>query len=96
MVCGVYWRKLTRVGFLQGADASVEGLRTLGAAFPIPAGVVAEAPRAITSEEKSAGSQYAALRTARANQRYAGIRAERQKKKDEEEAAKYVSSYFSG
>ena len=57
---------------------------------------VSSLPRASTSEEKSAGSQYAALRTARDNHRYVGIRAERQKKKDEEEAAKYVSSYSSG
>jgi large subunit ribosomal protein L13e len=57
----------------------------------IPAGTTAEAPRAITAEEKAAGSQYVALRNARANQRYAGIRAERQKKKDEEEAAKKVN-----
>ncbi|ORY59900.1 ribosomal protein L13e [Leucosporidium creatinivorum] len=75
-------------GDTEGADASVSSLRTLGAAFPIPSGTTVEAPRAITAEERAAGSQYVALRTARSNQRYAGIRAERQRKKEEEEANK--------
>jgi hypothetical protein len=73
--------------FQQGADASAPSLRTLSAAFPIPAGTVAEAPRAITAAEREVNA-YTTLRKARSEQRYAGVRAERQKKKDEEEAAK--------
>ncbi|ORY59901.1 hypothetical protein BCR35DRAFT_335056 [Leucosporidium creatinivorum] len=70
-----------------------EGLRTTAEPC-IPGGWIGrswasfEAPRAITAEERAAGSQYVALRTARSNQRYAGIRAERQRKKEEEEANK--------
>ncbi|KAK4052252.1 60S ribosomal protein L13 [Microbotryomycetes sp. JL221] len=69
------------------ADKSVEGLKKLGAAFPIPAGMQPEAPRQISSEEKEFEA-YNSLRKARSDARYAGIRAERQKKKEEEEAAK--------
>ncbi|KDE03516.1 large subunit ribosomal protein L13e [Microbotryum lychnidis-dioicae p1A1 Lamole] len=76
-------------GDTEGADKSVEGLKTLAATFPLPAGHKQEGPRAITSEElANKGTAYTALRKARSDQRYAGIRAERQKKKEEEEAAK--------
>ena len=69
------------------ADKSVEGLKKLSSAFPIPAGMSAEEPRAITAEEKEFNA-YTTLRKARSDARYAGIRAERQRKKEEEEAAK--------
>ncbi|KAM0792001.1 hypothetical protein ACM66B_007112 [Microbotryomycetes sp. NB124-2] len=69
------------------ADKSVEGLKKLGAAFPIRVAQEAEKPRQITAEEKEFEA-YNTLRKARSDARYAGVRAERQKKKEEEEAAK--------
>ncbi|WFD34732.1 60S ribosomal protein L13 [Malassezia cuniculi] len=54
-------------------------------AFPIPAGTVAEGPRAITAEEKEFQA-YRTLRHVRADHRVAGARAARKAKKEEEEA----------
>lgn len=71
----------------QDANVNVESLRTLAATFPIPAGTVLEAPRAITAAEREVKA-FTALRMARSDGRYVGVRAERQKKRDEEEAAK--------
>lgn len=62
---------------------NVSSTRDVAAAFPIPAGIVAEAPRAITAEEKEA-SAFRTLRVARAAHRNEGMRAARQKKKEEE------------
>jgi len=68
----------------QAPDLSnVSSTRDVAAAFPIPAGMVAEAPRAITAEEKEA-TAFRTLRTARAAHRNEGMRAARQKKKEEE------------
>lgn len=58
------------------------------ASLPIPKAAAAEAPRAITAEEKSAKSAYRTLRDARSEQRYAGAKAAREKKRAEEEEAK--------
>lgn len=67
----------------------MESVSRVQSVLPIPAGIVAEAPRAITSEEKAAaGTAYTTLRKARSDARYAGARAARQRKKEEEEAAK--------
>lgn len=60
--------------------------RNASTAFPIPAGVVAEGPRAITAEEKE-GSAYRTLRDARAKHRNEGARLARVKKAEEEAAA---------
>lgn len=49
--------------------------------------MTAEQPRSITSEEKEFNA-YAALRKARSDARLVGVRAEREKKKREEEEAK--------
>ena len=49
--------------------------------------MVAEAPRAITAAEREA-SAYVALRKARSDGRFVGVRAEREKAKAAEEAAK--------
>lgn len=65
---------------------NVEITRDTIAAFPIPAGIVAEKPRAITDEEKEVQA-FRVLREARATHRNEGARAARQKKKDEEAAA---------
>lgn len=76
-------------GDTEGADLKMESVSHVQAVLPIPAGMTLEQPRAITAEEKAnAGSAYASLRKARSDARYAGARAERQRKKDEEEAAK--------
>lgn len=56
------------------------------AAFPIPAGITLEKPRAITDEEKNVEA-FRVLRDARAAHRNEGARSARQKKKDEEAAA---------
>ena len=55
------------------------------AAFPIPAGVVPEGPRAITEEEKQFEA-YRTLRVARAQHRAEGARQARAAKRAEEEA----------
>ena len=65
--------------------AGVATTRQTLAAFPIPAGTVPEAPRAITAEEKEFQA-YKTLRHSRADQRVASQRAARKAKKDEEEA----------
>ncbi|SCV68020.1 BQ2448_141 [Microbotryum intermedium] len=76
-------------GDTEGAEKSVEGLKKLASAFPVPAGHKQEGSRAITSDElANKGTAYTTLRKARSDQRYAGIRAERQKKKEEEAAKK--------
>lgn len=54
-------------------------------AFPIPAGMTPEAPRAITSEEKETEA-FRVLRMARANHRNEGARKARQAKREEEAA----------
>ena len=65
--------------------SSVTTTRQTLSAFPIPAGVVPEGPRAILSEEREFQA-YRTLRHARADQRVAGKRAARKAKKEEEEA----------
>ncbi|PWN88242.1 ribosomal protein L13e [Acaromyces ingoldii] len=65
---------------------NVSTVRDTAAAFPIPAGVVAEAPRAITAEEKDVEA-FRTLRDSRAQHRQAGAVAARLKKKEEAEAA---------
>lgn len=65
---------------------SLDITRDTTAAFPIPAGVVAEAPRAITAEERDVDA-FRVLRDERAKHRNEGARVARQKKKDEEAAA---------
>ncbi|GAA5974354.1 hypothetical protein JCM21900_005218 [Sporobolomyces salmonicolor] len=74
-------------GDTEGADKSTDRLSTLSAAFPIPAGMTAEAPREITAEEKEF-SAFTSLRKARSDARLVGVRAERKRKAEEEEAAK--------
>ncbi|KAH0445899.1 hypothetical protein IEQ34_025267 [Dendrobium chrysotoxum] len=65
---------------------SLDITRDTTAAFPIPAGTVAEKPRAITAEEKEVEA-FRVLREARATHRHAGAKAAREKKKEEEAAA---------
>ena len=65
---------------------SLDITRDTTAAFPIPAGIVAEKPRAITSEEKETEA-FRVLRVARATHRHAGVKAAREKKAAEEAAA---------
>ncbi|GAA5941231.1 hypothetical protein JCM1841_003881 [Sporobolomyces salmonicolor] len=74
-------------GDTEGADKSTARLSTLSATFPIPAGMTAEAPREITAEEKEF-SAFTSLRKARSDARLVGVRAERKRKAEEEEAAK--------
>ncbi|GAA5956423.1 hypothetical protein JCM3765_005658 [Sporobolomyces pararoseus] len=74
-------------GDTEGADKSTERVSKVSAAFPIPAGIVNEQPREITSEEKEF-SAFRALRVARSDARLVGVRAERKRKAEEEEAAK--------
>lgn len=59
----------------------------VSAGFPIVQESSAEKPRAITEEERNFGA-YTALRKARSDARFVGVREKRQKKKDEEAAAK--------
>ncbi|KDN38273.1 putative ribosomal protein L13B [Tilletiaria anomala UBC 951] len=66
---------------------SLDTVRDVAAAFPIPAGVASEAPRAITAEEKEFNA-YRTLREARATHRFEGGRKARLAKKEEEEKAK--------
>jgi len=56
-------------------------------AFPSPQTFEREPPRSITGEEREFGA-YRALRDARANKRYEGVRKVRAQKKKDEEAAK--------
>lgn len=72
---------------LQGADKATERVSKVSTAFPIPAGIVNEQPREITSDEKDF-SAFRALRLARSDARLVGVRAERKRKAEEEEAAK--------
>ncbi|PKI82796.1 60S ribosomal protein L13 [Malassezia vespertilionis] len=65
--------------------SSVQTTRDVATAFPIPAGTVSEAPRAITAEEKEFQA-YRTLRIARATQRHEGARIARQAKREEEAA----------
>lgn len=66
---------------------ALDTVRDTAALFPIPSGIEAEAPRAITSEEKEE-SAYRTLREARAKHRFEGGRKARAAKKEEEEKAK--------
>lgn len=64
-------------------------LKTLGAAFPLPEGIVAEKPRELTAEEKDESqSAYRKLRVARSDARLAGKRKIRAEQKAAEESAK--------
>ncbi|KAM0750241.1 ribosomal protein L13e [Meredithblackwellia eburnea MCA 4105] len=75
-------------GDTEGASTTAPTARSALVAFPIPAGTTAEAPRAITSEEKSFEA-FRTLRVARSDARLVGVRAARaQKKKEEEENKK--------
>jgi len=74
-------------GDTEGADKSTERVSKVSAAFPIPAGITNEEPREITSDEKDF-SAFRALRVARSDARLVGVRAERKRKAEEEEAAK--------
>jgi len=67
-----------------GDDLKADTTRT---APPLPASYVHEAPRKIADEEREFNA-YRALRIARANARYNGIRKVRAAKKEEEEANK--------
>ncbi len=66
---------------------ALDTVQNVAAAFPIPAGVPAEKPRAITAEEKEANA-FRTLREARVKHRYEGGRLARLAKKEEEEKAK--------
>ncbi|GAA6007846.1 60S ribosomal protein L13 [Rhodotorula paludigena] len=72
------------------ADASKDtpAVHNVQKALPIPAGSQLEQPREITADEKNAPSAYTALRKARSDARLVGVRAERKRKAEEEEAAK--------
>lgn len=59
--------------------SSIKSTRDTSAAFPVPAGVQLEAPRAITSEEKEF-SAFRTLRDERAKHRNEGARQAREKK----------------
>ncbi|GAA5979937.1 hypothetical protein JCM11641_007591 [Rhodosporidiobolus odoratus] len=74
-------------GDTEGADKSTERVSNVQSVFPIPAGMTAEQPREVTSEEKEFNA-YTALRKARSDARLVGVRAAREKKKQEEEEAK--------
>ena len=65
--------------------SSITTTRATSDAFPIPAGMTLEAPRAITAEEKE-GEAFRTLRMARAIHRHEGARQARQAKRDEEVA----------
>ncbi|GAA5857157.1 hypothetical protein JCM9279_007628 [Rhodotorula babjevae] len=86
----VFPKKAGKVKAGDAADASkdTERVKNVAAAFPIPKGsAVLEEPRAVTAEEKDFGA-FRALRVARSNARLVGVRAERKRKAEEEEAAK--------
>lgn len=86
----VFPKKAGKVKAGDAADASkdTERVKNVAAAFPIPKGsAVLEEPRAVTSEEKDFAA-FRALRVARSNARLVGVRAERKRKAEEEEAAK--------
>lgn len=78
---------LSHFSTIQGADKSTERVSKVSTAFPIPAGITNEEPREITSDEKDF-SAFRALRVARSDARLVGVRAERKRKAEEEEAAK--------
>lgn len=65
--------------------SSIQTTRATRAAFPIPAGMTPEAPRAITAEEKE-GNAFRTLRVARAVHRAEGARKARAAKREEEAA----------
>lgn len=71
------------------ADSTGDDLTaaTTRAALPLPSGSTHEAPRKITAEEREFKA-YRALREARSEARYEGIRKIRKAKKEEEEANK--------
>lgn len=86
----VFPRKAGKVkkGDTEGADLKADYLPNLSTLAPISNARTAEAPRAITAEEKAAPSAYRQLREARSEQRYAGVVAARAKAKAAEEEAK--------
>ncbi|PWN52580.1 ribosomal protein L13e [Violaceomyces palustris] len=65
--------------------AGVTAAKSAQAVFPLPAAFEAEAPRAITAEEKEVNA-FRVLRESRADHRNEGARKARQAKKDEEAA----------
>ncbi|GAA6054971.1 hypothetical protein JCM3770_004075 [Rhodotorula araucariae] len=76
-----------KAGDATDANKDAERLSSLAAAFPLPKAPVAEQPREVTKEEKEFGA-FRALRLARSDARLVGVRAERKRKAEEEEAAK--------
>merc|ERR1719487_2968463 len=74
-------------GDTEGVSKETDAVKKLSTAFPIPAGMLPEQPREATAEEKN-GNAYGALRKARSDARLVGVRAERERKKREEEEAK--------
>jgi len=70
-----------------GEDLSAKTTQNLAAAFPLPAAFEAEAPRAITEEEKSFDA-FATLRKERSDARLIGVRHKRACKGRGREAAK--------
>ncbi|THV07713.1 ribosomal protein L13e [Dendrothele bispora CBS 962.96] len=78
-----------KAGKPKKGDSSAEDLKasTTRTTLPLPESYPAEGPRKITSEEREFEA-YKALRVARADARYEGVRKARAAKKEEEEAAK--------
>ncbi|BGP52447.1 hypothetical protein JCM8202_002319 [Rhodotorula sphaerocarpa] len=74
-------------GDTEGVSKETDAVKKLSTAFPIPAGMLPEQPREATAEEKN-GNAYGTLRKARSDARLVGVRAERERKKREEEEAK--------
>lgn len=87
----VFPRKAGKVKAGDAADANKDADRVHGSvqkAFPIPKGAsVLEEPRAVSAEEKEFNA-FRTLRLARSDARLVGVRAERKRKAEEEEAAK--------
>lgn len=71
----------------KGKKQAVEGVTSSAATFPIEQVAVDNAPRAITEEGKNFGA-YKALRAARSEKKYFGVREKRTKEKAEAEADK--------
>jgi large subunit ribosomal protein L13e len=76
--------KKPKKGDSQGDDLKADRASNVRSAFPIVQEHQPEAPRKITDEEKAA-SAYTQLRKARSDARFVGVRAERARKKAEEE-----------
>lgn len=77
--------KAPKKGDSSAAECAAASQASVSAAFPVAVVSQAEAPRAITAEEK-AFQAYATLRKAAGIQRHAGIRAKRAAEKAEQEA----------